>query len=240
MTITTCPNPREIVGYLPAVKPTWFFAVPRIWEKLRGAMLGGVFTHGSTSRRRSRRRDRARSSSSRPARRSPRTSPRRRPRATRSSPGCAAMLGLDEAVAVNAGAAPTPREVIVFFHAIGIPLARAVGHVGDLRRRHGQPARQDQDRDGRPARRGRRDPARRRRRGADALRGRDGGLPQPARQDRRDDRLRRLAAHGRHRRDRRGRLPQDRRPQEGDHHQRGRQEHVAGEHRGDASSLRRR
>ena len=33
--------------------------------------------------------------------------------------------------------------------------------------------------------------------------------------------------------DRRGRLPQDRRPQEGDHHQRGRQEHVAGQHRGD-------
>ena len=38
MTVTTCPNPRDIVGYLPAVKPTWFFAVPRIWEKLRGAM----------------------------------------------------------------------------------------------------------------------------------------------------------------------------------------------------------
>ena len=33
---------------------------------------------------------------------------------------------------------------------------------------------------------------------------------------------------------RRGRLPPDRRPQEGDHHQRGRQEHVAGQHRVDA------
>ena len=45
---------------------------------------------------------------------------------------------------------------------------------------------------------------------------------------------RRLAAHRRHRRVRRGRLPEDRRPQEGADHQRGRQEHVAGEHRGDA------
>ena len=50
-------------------------------------------------------------------------------------------------------------------------------------------------------------------------------------QDRRGDRRRRLAAHRRHRRDRRRRLPHDRRPQEGDHHQRGRQEHVAGQHR---------
>ena len=40
MTITCCPNPREVVGYLPAVKPTWFFAVPRIWEKLKAGMEG--------------------------------------------------------------------------------------------------------------------------------------------------------------------------------------------------------
>src|SRR3954454_7778653 len=49
-TVTTCPNAREIVGYLPAVHPTWFFAVPRIWEKLRGGMLSGVFPPGSDDR----------------------------------------------------------------------------------------------------------------------------------------------------------------------------------------------
>ena len=37
------------------------------------------------------------------------------------------MLGLDEAIAVNAGAAPTPRDVLVFFHAIGVPLAELWG-----------------------------------------------------------------------------------------------------------------
>ena len=37
------------------------------------------------------------------------------------------MLGLDEAISVNAGAAPTPREVLVFFHAIGVPLAELWG-----------------------------------------------------------------------------------------------------------------
>src|SRR3954447_5186892 len=35
MTITTCPDPRQIGAYLPAVRPTWFFAVPRVWEKLK-------------------------------------------------------------------------------------------------------------------------------------------------------------------------------------------------------------
>ena len=36
------PNPREVVGYLPEVRPTWFFAVPRIWEKLKAAIEAGM------------------------------------------------------------------------------------------------------------------------------------------------------------------------------------------------------
>src|SRR5262245_56303142 len=42
--VTCCPNPREILGYLPEVRPSWFFAVPRIWEKLKAgleAMVAG-------------------------------------------------------------------------------------------------------------------------------------------------------------------------------------------------------
>src|ERR687893_3063899 len=44
-TVTCCPNPREVTQSLPDVRPTWFFAVPRIWEKLKAgleAMLGGI------------------------------------------------------------------------------------------------------------------------------------------------------------------------------------------------------
>jgi long-subunit acyl-CoA synthetase (AMP-forming) len=37
------------------------------------------------------------------------------------------MLGLDQVVAVNVGAAPTPVEVLEFFHAIGIELAELWG-----------------------------------------------------------------------------------------------------------------
>jgi len=44
MTVTCCPDPRRIAEYLPKVRPTWFFAVPRVWEKLKAgveAKLGG-------------------------------------------------------------------------------------------------------------------------------------------------------------------------------------------------------
>ena len=46
MTVTTCPNPREIVSFLPAFKPTWFFAVPRIFEKLKAGLEGHLSSQG--------------------------------------------------------------------------------------------------------------------------------------------------------------------------------------------------
>ncbi|MDW5597469.1 AMP-binding protein [Conexibacter stalactiti] len=33
--VTTCPDPRQIGAALREVRPNWFFAVPRVWEKLR-------------------------------------------------------------------------------------------------------------------------------------------------------------------------------------------------------------
>src|SRR5204862_4946897 len=37
-TITCCPDAREVIAYLPEVRPSWFFAVPRIWEKLKAGL----------------------------------------------------------------------------------------------------------------------------------------------------------------------------------------------------------
>src|SRR5205085_8188432 len=42
--ITCCDDPRQVLSYLPEVHPSWFFAVPRIWEKLKSgleAMIAG-------------------------------------------------------------------------------------------------------------------------------------------------------------------------------------------------------
>jgi long-chain acyl-CoA synthetase len=125
-TVTTCPNPREIVGYLPAVHPTWFFAVPRIWEKLRGGMLSGVFPPGSEER------DWLEAAQERVELQQrgeevPAELAERADKLNEKAAQVRQMLGLDQVVAVNAGAAPTPREVIVFFHALGIPLAELWG-----------------------------------------------------------------------------------------------------------------
>jgi long-subunit acyl-CoA synthetase (AMP-forming) len=127
MTITTCQNPREVVGYLPAVKPTWFFAVPRIFEKLKAGLEGHLSTQGEqtvgwlTAARRKVELEQA-------------GEPVPDDVAATAAEGdeqlfsgLRAMLGLDEAISVNAGAAPTPRDVLVFFHAIGIPLAELWG-----------------------------------------------------------------------------------------------------------------
>ena len=36
--ITTCDDPRQVMSVLPEVRPQWFFAVPRIWEKLKAGL----------------------------------------------------------------------------------------------------------------------------------------------------------------------------------------------------------
>src|SRR6478672_2494333 len=36
--VTCCDDPRQVLSYLPEVRPSWFFAVPRIWEKLKAGL----------------------------------------------------------------------------------------------------------------------------------------------------------------------------------------------------------
>jgi long-subunit acyl-CoA synthetase (AMP-forming) len=129
MTITTCDNPREIVGYLPAVRPTWFFAVPRIWEKLKAGMESFLLQGENAARNQAWLAGAARKVELEQAGEEvPPDLARTVEEADRELfAGLRSMLGLDEAISVNVGAAPTPREVLVFFHAIGIPLAELWG-----------------------------------------------------------------------------------------------------------------
>ena len=41
-TVTCCPDAREVLSYFPEVCPSWFFAVPRLFEKLRAAIESGA------------------------------------------------------------------------------------------------------------------------------------------------------------------------------------------------------
>src|SRR4051812_24794439 len=126
MTITTCPDPRRIGEFLPRVRPTWFFAVPRVWEKLKAgieAKLAGdegaqeLIAAGCQAVELTQAGE-------------PIPSELAAVLAVGDEKLFAplrAAIGLDQAELVNVGAAPTPREVLVFFHALGIPLAEIWG-----------------------------------------------------------------------------------------------------------------
>jgi long-chain acyl-CoA synthetase len=129
---TCCPDPRQVVGYLPEVRPNWFFAVPRIWEKAKAALEAGMAAEEDEQKRQAvswaldvgMRRVRAEQAGEdlpdellqEHAKADELVLSKIRER-----------LGLDQAQSVNVGAAPTPPEVIEFFHAIGIPLGELWG-----------------------------------------------------------------------------------------------------------------
>jgi long-chain acyl-CoA synthetase len=130
-TITCCPDARKVIEYLPEVRPTWFFAVPRIWEKLKAGleqMLAGVpeeqrepMTDAlEASLERVRLEQRGEQVPDEVAERVAKAD-------EKVFSNLRQHLGLDELEACNAGAAPTPPEVIEFFHALGIPLAELWG-----------------------------------------------------------------------------------------------------------------
>jgi len=126
-----CPNPREMVVYSIEVKPTVWGGVPRIWEKLKGALEAGMAAEQDTEKRQAtewamevgRRKVAAYMAGEIPAdlqaewdRADELVFSRVR-----------AMLGLDEAEWFVIGAAPTPPEVLEFFLAIGIEICETWG-----------------------------------------------------------------------------------------------------------------
>jgi len=131
MTVTTCDNPRDILQYLPEVRPTWFFAVPRIWEKLKAGletMLAGQPDEQREPMEKALAAAREKVRLEQAGEPVPEELARQVEQADEQMfAGLRKMLGLDAAVAVNVGAAPTPPEVLEFFHAIGIELAELWG-----------------------------------------------------------------------------------------------------------------
>ena len=130
--VTCCPDPRQVVAYLTEVRPHWFFAVPRVWEKMKAALEIGIATDADPERQR------AAEWALEVGRRKVETE-----RAGGEVPADLAAeharaeeqvlselrrrVGLDHLLLASVGAAPTPRETIEFFLAMGVPLAELWG-----------------------------------------------------------------------------------------------------------------
>ncbi len=129
--IAICPDPREIVQFLQQAPPTWFFAVPRVFEKLKAgleAMLAGLPEEQREPAERGFEAALAKVRLEQRGEAVPEEIAATAAAADEQMFGALRhQLGLDEAVAVSVGAAPTPVEVLEFFHAIGIPVGELWG-----------------------------------------------------------------------------------------------------------------
>jgi long-chain acyl-CoA synthetase len=129
--ITCCDNPRDILQFLPEVRPSWFFAVPRIFEKLKAGLETAVAGMPDEQRAAA---EEGLAAAIEKVRLQQRGQPVPEDLAAKVAAadeqlfsGWRSMLGLDQVEALNVGAAPTPVEVLEFMHAIGLPLAELWG-----------------------------------------------------------------------------------------------------------------
>jgi long-chain acyl-CoA synthetase len=131
MQVTSCPDPRQLFEHAPDVKPTEFTGVPRVWEKLKAA-LEARFA-GEEAPKRAAIKGALEASLAKV-----RLEQAGQPVPPELAAGVAraeqmmfaplrAALGLDQARGFFVGAAPTPREVLEFFHALGMPIAEVWG-----------------------------------------------------------------------------------------------------------------
>ncbi|HTU95678.1 MAG TPA: AMP-dependent synthetase/ligase [Solirubrobacteraceae bacterium] len=129
--VTCAPNPREVLSYLPGVRPNWFFAVPRIWEKLKAGLETMQAAQPEEQRKPVQDALAAATERVRLRQQGKPVPPELEAQVAKADEELFSklrqMLGLDQLVAVNVGAAPTPVEVVEFFHAIGIELAELWG-----------------------------------------------------------------------------------------------------------------
>jgi long-chain acyl-CoA synthetase len=127
--VTTCPEPSKVPQYLPEVRPQLLFAVPRIWEKMHAGVLAASSRDPEQARAlqtavaagEQEQAYRARGES---------LPPELAVTYETHAPTLAlvrGMLGLDQVVSAVSGAAPIPREALMFFRALGVELSEIYG-----------------------------------------------------------------------------------------------------------------
>ncbi len=132
--VSFCPDARQIGAYLREVKPNWFFAVPRIWEKLYQGLQNAIA--GSPD-------DQKKSAEDAIAVRTKvvhlELTGQAVPDDVRAAADEAkpvvdfirALVGLDEVSIAGTGAAPISQDIIEFFWALGVELYEVYGQSED-------------------------------------------------------------------------------------------------------------
>ncbi len=129
-----CPSPQQIADYLREVRPEFFFAVPRIWEKLRSGLVAAIEALDEPQRSMVKH---AIEVSLRKVRLEQQGQPL--PPELAAEAEQAAMItamirqriGLDAIRVASSGAAPIAPELIEWFYAIGVPIAEVYGQSED-------------------------------------------------------------------------------------------------------------
>ncbi|MBX3162587.1 MAG: long-chain fatty acid--CoA ligase [Deltaproteobacteria bacterium] len=130
-TVTACPDPRLLFEHVMEVKPTEFTGVPRVWEKLKAGLEAKLAAEAPEKRA-------AVQGAIAAALTKVRAEQAGQPVPAALAEGVAraeAMvfaplrkaIGFERTRTYFVGAAPTPRDVLEFFHAIGIPIAEVWG-----------------------------------------------------------------------------------------------------------------
>lgn len=124
--VTCCPDSRQLPVCLREVRPQWLLGVPRIWEKLKAGLEAMIAAapepqralihdalHAATGRVRAEQH----------GQHVPAGLTQRLDRADQEIfAGLRERAGLDRIVNAHVTSAPTPLDVLEFFHAIGVPL----------------------------------------------------------------------------------------------------------------------
>jgi long-chain acyl-CoA synthetase len=128
-TVTTCPEPTQVADYAREVRPTYFFGVPRIWEKMYAGVNAAL---AADPERKAKFNDAIEAAM---------------PLQERITNGTAtdedretwkfldevafsqvrALIGMDECKLAVTGAAPIPPEMMLWFRGLGVPLAEIYG-----------------------------------------------------------------------------------------------------------------
>jgi long-subunit acyl-CoA synthetase (AMP-forming) len=131
-TLTCCPETTQVFAHVADCHPTFFGAVPRVWEKLKAALEAGIASEPDETRRAGA--QQAIEVGLRKVRAEQSGDPVPEELASayaqaeeRVFAPMRARLGLDRCEWYMIGAAPCPLEVLEFFAAIGIPICEVWG-----------------------------------------------------------------------------------------------------------------